>query len=51
LGLEVITVIVSLSFYEVLKFAFDRLDGFVLISNLVLGGMAVVMDLYNSLQG
>ena len=41
-----ITVIVSISFVR-----FDRLDGFVLISNLVLGGMASVTDLNNNLQG
>jgi hypothetical protein len=36
----------------VLKFyTFDRLDGFVLISNLVWEGMASVTDLYISLQG
>ena len=46
-----ITVTVSLSFMRCYSFMFDRLDGFVLINNLVLCGMASVTDLYNRLQG
>jgi hypothetical protein len=44
-----ITAIVSLSSMRCLNFVFDKIDGSVLISNLVSGGMASVTDLYSNL--